>query len=47
MGNEVVGCEMEVEYEGKERTVILIPLQFSPAMQRYEELNKVGEGTMH
>lgn len=47
MGNEVVGCEMEVEYEGKERAVILIPLQFSPAMQRYEELNKVGEGTVH
>ena len=47
MGNEVVGCGMEGEYEGEERTVILIPLQFSPAMQRYEELNKVGEGTMH
>ena len=40
-------CEMEVECEGNERTVILIPLQFSPAMQRYEELNKVGEGTVH
>lgn len=47
MGNEVVGCGMEVECEKEERTVILIPLQFSPAMQRYEELNKVGEGTVH
>lgn len=43
----MVGCGMGVEYEGEERTVILIPLQFSPAMQRYEELNKVGEGTVH
>ena len=43
----MVGCGKEVECEKEERTVILIPLQFSPAMQRYEELNKVGEGTVH